>query len=264
MQFAYSQRPLVNLGGPSNWEAYNDPALIATLPAAALLYRRGDVQESKTEYVLALTPAQLFNQLIWPKHSVALRTAVEKGKLLIAMPQIPELPWLEKSQIPPGAKVISDPDKPLLDNAATYAVSDTGELRRDWNQGMYTIDTPRSQVAMGWIGGKQINLADVNIAVTTRNATVAVQSLDEKAIRDSQSILISLGARSVPASGNRMPFHSEPVLGHLTIRASEGLKLYKSSGILNDKLQIPTAYNNGQYQISLEPSLATYWLILKQ
>ena len=49
MQFAYSQQPLASLGGPSNWEAYNDPALIATLPAAALLYRRGDVQEAKTD-----------------------------------------------------------------------------------------------------------------------------------------------------------------------------------------------------------------------
>jgi hypothetical protein len=64
---------------------------------------------------------------------------------------------------------------------------------------------------MGWIGGKQISLADVGIAITTRNATVAVQSLDQKNISDSRAILISLGARSVPESGTRMPFHSEPV-----------------------------------------------------
>ena len=96
-------------------------------------------------------------------------------------------------------------------------VSDTGELRRDWGQGTYTIETPRSQAAMGWIGGKQIDLADVGIAVRTRNATVAVQSLDQANISESRSILISLGARSVPEPGNRMPFHSEPVVGRLTI-----------------------------------------------
>ena len=83
---------------------------------------------------------------------------------------------------------------------------------------------------MGWIGGKQISLADVGIAVTTRNATVAVQSLDQANISESRSILISLGARSVPQSGNRMPFHSEPVVGRLTIRATKGTKALQTIG----------------------------------
>jgi hypothetical protein len=55
-----------------------------------------------------------------------------------------------------GCSLITDPNKPLLD-AAAYAVSDKGELRRDWQQGVYT---PRSQAAMGWIGSKQIELTD--------------------------------------------------------------------------------------------------------
>ena len=96
MQLGYSIQPLAGPGSPSNWQAFNDPALMATLPAAALLYRRGDVQEAKTTYVFAPTPDQLFGQLISPKNSIALRTAVEKGKLIIAMPQTRELPWLEK------------------------------------------------------------------------------------------------------------------------------------------------------------------------
>ena len=136
MQFAYSQHPLASQGGPSNWEAYNDPALIATLPAAALLYRRGDVQEAKITYVFAPTPDQLFNKVISPANSVALRTATEKGKLVIAMPRTRELPWLEKSQIPPGAQLITDPNKSLINVNDTYAI-DTGELRRDWGQGTY-------------------------------------------------------------------------------------------------------------------------------
>ena len=115
MQFAYSQQPLAGrMAAHQIGKAFNDPALIATLPAAALLYRRGDVQEAKTTYVFAPTPDQLFNQLISPKNSVALRTAVEKGKLVIAMPQTRELPWLEKSQIPAGAQIITDPNQSLI------------------------------------------------------------------------------------------------------------------------------------------------------
>ena len=263
MQLGYSIQPLAGPGSPSNWQAFNDPALMATLPAAALLYRRGDVQEARTTYVFAPTPDQLFGQLISPKNSIALRTAVEKGKLIIAMPQTRELPWLEKSQFPASAKVITDPNQSLIDPDATYAVSDTGELRRDWGQGTYTIETPRSQAAMGWIGGKQIDLADVGIAVRTRNATVAVQSLDQANISESHSILISLGARSVPEPGNRMPFHSEPVVGRLTIHARRGLKLYKQLRSASVQQEIPTTYENGQYNISLDQNLGTYWLMLK-
>ena len=60
-----------------------------------------------------------------------------------------------------------------------------------------------------------------------------------------------------------MPFHSEPVVGRLTIRARKGLKLYKQLAPLAFQHEIPTTYENGQYQISLDRNLGTYWLILK-
>jgi hypothetical protein len=116
---------------------------------------------------------------------------------------------------------------------------------------------------MGWIGGKQINLSDVSIAVTTRNATVAVQSLDERNIRESRSIMISLGARSIPKRMNQLPFHSEPVIGRLTIHGRGGLKLFKQIGSALAQQEIGTSYQNGQYQINLDKNLDTYWLILK-
>ena len=263
MQFAYSQQPLTNFGSPSNWDAFNDPALIATLPAAALLYRRNDVQEASTVYVFSLTRAQLFDQGVSPKNAVALRTAAEKGKLMIALPQTDELPWLEKSQIPAGSKLITDPQSSLISRSANEAVSDTGELRRNWEDGVYTINTPRTQAAMGWIGGKQITLPNVDIAATTRNATVAVQSLDGRNIDESRAILISLGARSIPRSENQLPFYSEPVTGGVTIRANAGLKLYKRSGLRKEEREVPTSYENGRYHINLDWDLGTYWLVLK-
>src|SRR5262245_9663781 len=137
MQYAYSQQALASRGSSSNWHAFNDPALLATLPAAALAYRRGDVQEARTTYVFAPGRAQLYDRLISPANSVALRTAAEKGKLVISMPRTAELPWLSESAIPPGAKVITDPAMSLIEPEASAATSDTGELRRDWEQGTY-------------------------------------------------------------------------------------------------------------------------------
>ncbi len=271
MQFSYSVGALNDRGAPSVWQSFNDPAVLATLPAAALLYRRNDVKAANTVYVFAPTREQLFNQLISPTNSIALRSAAEKGKLAIAMPQTGELPWLEKSEVPAGAKVIADPNKSVIDADAAEAVSDTGELRRNWDQGIYTINTPRTQAAMGWIGGKRIGLADVEIAADTRNATIAVQSLDGETIRASRSLMISLGARAVPDAGNQMPFHMEPISGKLIIHAPEGLQLYRArkaaevkdaSSAFEDKA-LPASFKDGGYHISLEKLTNGYSLYLR-
>jgi hypothetical protein len=263
MQYAYTQAAPNGPGYPSNWHAYNDPALIATLPAAALLYRRGDVQESRTVYAFAPTAEQLFGQPISPANAAALRTAAEKGRLVIALPQVIELPWLEKSEMPAGARVIIDPQQLLIDRAATEVVSDTGELRRNWEQGIYTIDTPRTQAATGWIGGRRIELADVGFEAITRNASICVQSLDGRPIHDSGTILVSLGARAEPETVRRLPFRAEPVLGRIDIRAPRGLKLYAAkAGPPNRRLHAP--YLGGRYRLKLEQDPGTYWLVLKK
>jgi hypothetical protein len=262
MFFAYSQEAFSDSwSSPSIFHAYNDPALMASLPAAALLFRQGHVREAATTYVF--TPGRdLFTRSISPATSVALRTAAERGRLLIAMPQVPELPWLRKSPVPSGATLISDPLQSLLPVGAAEAVSDNHELRRNWDQGTFTIDTPRTQAAMGWIGGKSIALPDVDIAVSTRNAVVAVQSLDGDPISQSRSIMISIGARSVIAPGNSLPYYSEPVEGRLLINARAGLGLRAWSAKAGKMRKVSAPYQNGRYAVALDRSLGSSWLML--
>ncbi len=192
-----------------------------------------------------------------------MRTAVEKGKLVIALPQTRELPWLEKSSYPADAKVITDPAQALLAAGASEATSDTGELTRDWERGTYTINTQRSQGVAGWIGGRTLKLADAEFSVSTRNASVMVQSMDGKAIRASSRILLSMGARSTPASEQRLPFYSEPVVGQFSLRAPAGLRLYRRDHATGEERALPVAYRDGRYLINLDGSLKTYWLTLK-
>lgn len=262
MHYAYSQEALgTGWMTAANWHAYNDPSLLATLPAAALLYRRGDAREATTTYVFDPGMA-LFEKPITPANSPALRTAAEKGKLLIAMPQTKELPWLQRSAIPAGATVLRDPTQSVLPANAQEATTDTGELRRNWAKGIYTIDTPRTQAAMGWIGGETIALKDVEIRVKTRNATVAVQSLDDAPLGKAKELLISLGTRSVPKAGNKTPFHVEPLEGEIVIRAPQGRKLYRR-GVLQEVKEVPVSYRDGRYTLQLDKSLQAQWLILK-
>lgn len=262
MQYAYSQEPLTGWITASNWHAYNDPAMLATLPAAALLYRRGDVREAKTTYIFAPTPAALFNQPITAANSTLLRTAAEKGKLLIAMPETTELPWLKQSSIPTNAQVLHDQNQALLDVNASESTTDTGELKRNWQKGIYTIDTPRTQAATGWIGGESITLGDIQIQAKTANASVVVQSLDGAPVAQSQDLLISLSARAVPRDSRKTPFYVEPLEGMLTIKAPQGLKLF-TQGILAQIKELPVTYLDGRYMITLDGAQMSNWLFLK-
>jgi hypothetical protein len=263
MQYAYAQRALDGPGTPSNWHAFNDPGLLATLPAAALLYRRGDVAASSTVYAFAPDPTQLFHGALSPRNSAALRTAAERGKIVIALPRTRELPWLDAVAPPKGARVINDPAEMLVVADAAAVSSDTGQLRRDWELGLYTIDTPSTQAATGWIGDKLIRLSDIEVTAGTRSATVAVQSLDANPIRTARALLVSIGARAQPRSTHELPFHVEPVRGRLRIAAPRGLRLYGRFSDAQAERRLPMSYSDGWYSIDLAHFRGTYWAVMR-
>ncbi|MBF8694848.1 cellulase family glycosylhydrolase [Pseudomonas fulva] len=263
LQYAYSQQAF-NPGWRTadNWHAYNDPALLATLPAAALIYRRGDVQPASTHYVFAPSPDTLFNQEITPRTSALLRTAVGLGQLQIALPATPELQWLKPAAIADGATVLHDPAQALLPADATESVSDTGELKRNWQSGLYTIDTPLTQAVTGWLGGRTITLADVQVQASTPYASVAVQSLDGVVLGQSRSMLVSLGTRAVPQPEQNTRFHVEPLKAELSIKAPAGLKLFARDAQAQLK-PLPASYRDGRYHIILDGTYMSNWLFLK-
>lgn len=263
LQYAYSQQAF-NPGWRTadNWHAYNDPALLATMPAAALMYRRGDVQPASTRYVFAPSPETLYNQDITPRTSALLRTAVGLGQLQIALPVTPQLPWLKPAATADGATVLHDPAQALLPADATESVSDTGELKRNWQSGLYTIDTPLTQAATGWLGGRTVTLGDVQVQASTPYASIAVQSLDGVVLGQSRSLLVSLGTRAVPQPEENTRFHVEPLKAQLSIKAPAGLKLFARDAQAQLK-PLPASYRDGRYHITLDGTYMSNWLFLK-
>jgi hypothetical protein len=71
--------------------------------------------------------------------------------------------------------VLQDPGQSLLPADATESVTDTGELKRNWQQGLYTIDTPLTQAATGWLGGRSINLGAIQV-IRNPYASVVVRA----------------------------------------------------------------------------------------
>ncbi|MNV61906.1 hypothetical protein D3C71_1544330 [compost metagenome] len=191
-----------------------------------------------------------------------LRTAMEKGMLQIALPPSPALPWLKPSVIPADAQVLRDPNQSLLPADASESVSDTGEIRRNWQQGFYIIDTALTQAATGWLGGQSLELADIKLKLKTPYASVVVQSLDAKPFSQSRSLLVSVGTRAIPRPDDKIPFHVEPLEGMLTIKAPAGLKLFSRNAQAQEK-QLPVTYQDGRYSITFDGQQMSNWLFLK-
>lgn len=264
LHFAYAQEALVGgQGGVENWHSYNDPALLATLPAAALLYRRGDVDEARTTYVFAPTAADLFDTVIDADRAPGLRIAAERGKLVIALPEVRQLPWLRPTPIPLGARRVDAFDARAISPDADEVVSDHGQIRRNWAQGWVSVDTPRTQSLSGWLGGGVRRLADLRLQLRNLYATVAVQSLDDQPIHASRDLLISMVARVVPGANNQLPFRVEPLSGTLDVRARAGLTVHAVDPASGRLRALPTRYQDGHYQIDLGAAGATQWLRLR-
>ena len=98
-------------------------------------------------------------------------------------------------------------------------VSDTGELRHNADDDYLLIDTPRSQAALGRIGGRDFRLGEVRIRAKTPLCSICVTSCDAKPIGESKRLLITACARTRNSTTGptATPVLAEPVEAVLTL-----------------------------------------------
>jgi len=278
MIFDYAGQALVP---PTTVPAYStglDPALTALIPAAAVMFRRHDVQQAERTYRFAPSREALYYRRLSPASSLTLRTLVEQSRLVVALPDVPELSW-DASASPaasPSDIVITDANRDFIPAGQDKVRSDTGELQRDWSLGIQTIDTPRSQAAAGRIGGRVIRLRDVELRIATQQATVALTSLDGLPIASSDKILLTVVGRVASSAGERLPFLAEPVVGSLSLRSSRAALTITA---LSPRAQpanagttggnatlggpIPLESSGGWFTFALPRRLPTHWFLIQ-
>lgn len=261
--YAYAQEPLTQRAGKASvYQMYNDPAFLSGFPAAALLYRRGDVKEAARTYIF--TPEQqLFSKSLSPANSVALRTAAVRGKLSIAIPSVAALPWLHPTINTPGSHVIEDANHSELPQGATGAASDSGELSRDWRRGVFKVNTPMTQAAMGNLSGEPVTLPHLWASLSGSHSMVAVQSMDSSPVNTSHLLLISLDSGAVAVQGKSGPYESVPMAGSIWIGAAPRMALWEWNAA-ESKLEPRAApYVAGRYQIAINHDLKGSWMLLR-
>jgi hypothetical protein len=271
MLYNYSQMELQRPGPDewrlriNKWSTFYDPAITGVMPAAAIAFRRGHISPARASYCLKLTPAQLFETLLSPEHNTAtIRTLLEQSRLTIGIPAVKELPWLKPSKTAADVTVLSDPDHDHIPAGQDVVRSDTGELARNWAEGIQTIDTPKTQAVSGWIGGKALELKDAVFQFKTSKAVVALTSVDNEPLASSRFILITAVGQGRPSSAENYPFLSEPVAGTITLRTkTSGLELLSLGA--DGKVVTRTAPSpvEGSLVIRLPAGRGTHWYVLK-
>ena len=203
------------LNGPG-WSAAADkfpvsvPTMLGQFPAAALLYRRGDVKEGDA----------VFHEVLRLRDLYAFKgSAVREPQSLDALRKADVPPGGSKAGVSPGAldplaffvgpvKRTVDGDSrsaltrdlsPFIDRAKRTVRSATGELVWDYGAGLVTINTPRTQGAAGFLAkAGAIRLKDVTIESKNDFGSILVTSLDGKPIRESARLLIQVMTEERP------------------------------------------------------------------
>jgi hypothetical protein len=270
MIYGYSQVPVEKPEKADTYSTWNDPALTALMPAAALMFRQGHVKEAQKTYRLDLSRENLYYANTSPDTSAAIRTLVERSKLTVGLPDIPELAWDDAlSSSNPNATAFTDVTRDFIPQGQNYVESDTGELKRDWSLGIETIDTPLSQAAIGWIGRRRLALRDVTFDIQTPKAAVAVTSMDGKPIAESKKILVTMVAQVAAGADDKLPFVAQPVEGTIGVRAKEPLRLVPLSprenpgGAAPERAKPILPARQGDLQsFTVTRGVATHWFLL--
>ena len=256
MHFAYQQTSVDPPDVRDRWASSVDPSLLVMMPAAALLFRRGDVHLARKTFALALDSNQIYSGTSSAGKSRALRTLVEQSRVVVALPA-------SNSGKRPANKVVSvqDIDKDYLLPSQTEVSSDTGELKRDFAAGFHTVNTELSQAAAGRIGGRTITLGAVQFKLTTTSAAVAFSGLDGLPLAKSRKILFSSVAQAEPGAGDKLPFRAEPVRGQACVSVAKEASFRRLGTSGEHELVIPVVTRDARQCFDLEAMRGHHLLI---
>jgi hypothetical protein len=162
-------------------------------------------------------------------------------------------------------------------------VSDTEELswiNRDSLQSVFTINTENAKAAVGYIGGKTIQLGNVSIAMDTTDfnwGTITLTSMDGKPVATSSSVLLVAAGRmensdmewnesktSVGAEWGNKPTRAEGIPGRITFENMENFTAVPLDPNGNQREEIKVFHRDKQQILVIGSQYKTLWYLLKR
>lgn len=193
------------------------PATMGLFPGYALMFRRGDIQEGKTVLKQFLNIKEQFNfkgcgfELAPPMDYLPPETPSESEKGISSKTKQPSVKS-EYENCDPAAFFIGKVERGYTQSAGSSDEfvefsqyhnpnsgtihSTTEELKLNYKTGVLTINTLRSQAAIGFLKQADIqNLRDVDIKLNNEYGNILVTALDNNPISESKHILVQAMTR---------------------------------------------------------------------
>ncbi|MBO4540046.1 MAG: hypothetical protein J5781_07180, partial [Clostridia bacterium] len=248
----------IALGGSFSrglFDCYNDPAKMGLFYHAALLFRRGDVSEAKEKTVVSFSEEEY------------LSCEQERHLKKTYSPRYEEWKKLRFAEGKNGVKT--------LKKVPADVCSDTQELKR-W-KGKGYIDSPRTQAVYGFCSGKNV-LKDVTFDVKNDFATIAVSSLSDLPIKETDSLLLTAVGRADNTDGKynlfhtvlkkegRAPILADVIAAKVAIRTKNGnMKVWAVNNEGSLVGQMKTSYDGEYFRFEIGKTFESiYYLIQKQ
>ncbi len=194
--FAAGSGDWANNGG-GNW-TYMMPGEIGQSPAEALQYRRGDLKPGDTvirqvttvEDVLNLKSSTLLEGVNADFRMTEAPKAGQADQVAGFDPLSFFVGRVERTLDPTARPVAADLSK-YIDRDKKIIASSSGEIVWDYSRGLLTVNSPRSQAAVGFLAkAGPIKLGDVTIESRNDYGTIHVISLDGQPLASSRKILV--------------------------------------------------------------------------
>jgi hypothetical protein len=221
--------------GPSRqdlmmFQNQSDPVRWGEFPAAALMFHRGDVATARNTVEIAYSERAVFTA--GPSHGRAERSPYRylsylskvrnsyfdeaypgsadlvvasgpaagvdfsKAKRVYRLAEPAWNAWDERS-FAAAAREFGLPGYSDLKPEEKRYTSDTGELLLDYGTGLFTVRTPRTQGAVGFLGcSGPLELGELRLAASTNFAAVVATSLDGQPLGQSRRVLVTAVARA--------------------------------------------------------------------
>jgi len=249
------------------------PVKMATAPASALIYRRPqEVAVAQSETVLTIPTNQIWDEVANlpgpPSATHALRTWRDAGAAR-------SVPLWSRAYVQFGEAKFPTTTRAGIDNRSNI-VSDTNELRWDKKKRRFTVNTPNSKLAVGFMGGDSQMLDEFRFtmpASRTNFASLSLSSLDGKPVAQSERLLLTAAGQaenllmgwnydrtSVGSDWGKGPTHVEGIAAYVTILKDAGpVRVWALDETGARRAEVTVERATGVVKFQIGPQYRTLW-----
>ena len=250
------------------------------VPAGAVMFRMGAVKPGVDYVKLGMPAESVVGELVKTGnrlrlHGTNMNLIWDEAGSVNALPLMHPISVNTKATELALSETVNAPDGAWL--------SETGEIiweNKDSLNAVYRINAPAVKAAIGYIGGKNIELGPVSIQMDTTKhnwATVTLTSLDGKPVEESSKVLLIAAGRventgwkwdekftTLGGDWGKAPTMAEGIPAKLVFSDMDKFSVYVLDPAGKETTEVSTGKKGGDQILNIGSQYKTLWYILKR